>query len=81
MSYGVTEFDEQLQDIVRELRRANQTHPPFSSAHEGYAVLIEEGDELWDEIKRSKVDRVALRKEAVQVAAMALKFLVQVCDR
>jgi NTP pyrophosphatase (non-canonical NTP hydrolase) len=82
MSYGVTEFDEQLQDIVRELRRANQTHPrPFASAHEGYAVLIEEVDELWDEIKRSKVDRVALRKEAVQVAAMALKFLVQVCDR
>ena len=29
-------------------------HTPMASAHEGYAVILEELDETWDEIKRRK---------------------------
>ena len=62
----------------KELERAQQRFPPFHSHHEGYAVIREEMDELWDEIKQSKSLRAAklVRLEAVQVAAMALRFLV-----
>jgi hypothetical protein len=44
-------------------------------------VLLEEVDELWDEVKKSphKRDEQAMQAEAVQVAAMALRFLVDVC--
>lgn len=60
-----------------ELARAQSIYPRFNSPHEGYAALLEEVDELWDEVKASKPgsDRAAMRKEAVQVAAMALRFL------
>ena len=61
-----------------ELSRACALFSPFNSSHEGYAVILEELDELWDEIKNNKrpgtLDRQ--RKEAVQVAAMALRFIV-----
>jgi hypothetical protein len=52
----------------------------MNSAHEGYAVLAEEVDELWDHVKvqQGKRDVVEMTYEAVQVAAMALRFIVDV---
>lgn len=66
----------------RELAGAITKFAPFNSAHEGFAVLKEEVDELWDEVraKQGARDIEAMRKEAVQVAAMALRFIVDVCD-
>lgn len=56
--------------------------PPFNSAHEGYAVLLEEIDELWDHVKTKQNNRNIedMRREAIQVAAMALRFAVEVCN-
>ena len=63
-----------------ELRSAISRYPAFHSAHEGYAVLLEEVDELKDEVWKSprKRDYEAMHAEAVQVAAMALRFIVDV---
>ena len=69
-----------LRLVKQELDRATVVHPPFNSAHEGFAVIYEELDELWDEIKRQDQDKMAMRKEALQVAAMALRFIEDVCD-
>ncbi|SFW16281.1 hypothetical protein [Chitinophaga sancti] len=46
----------------------------FNSAHEGFAVLKEEVDELWDEVKKDG-SKERMRAEAVQVAAMAIRFI------
>jgi hypothetical protein len=66
-----------LEQVLRELRHASSVFPPFNSAHEGFAVLKEEVDELWDEVKKNQKIRSIekMRKEAIQVAAMALRFL------
>ncbi len=63
--------------VMTELETARDRFPAMSSEHEGYAIILEELDELWDEIKKSpsKRDKAALRREAIQVAAMALRFL------
>jgi transcriptional regulator with XRE-family HTH domain len=62
--------------MVQELKRANKLYgTSFASAHEGYAILLEELDELWDEIKKKHPDQTRLREEAIQVGAMALKFI------
>lgn len=67
--------------VAKEMASACGRYPKFASAHEGYAVLLEEVDELWLEIKKNpkKRDPAALREEATQVAAMALRFLIDIC--
>ncbi len=68
-------------DVREELARA-MMWPAMNSAHEGYAVLLEEVDELWDhvKVKQGKRDIAAMRKEAIQVAAMAIRFMLDVCN-
>jgi hypothetical protein len=72
-----------ITDIINELSEAESKYAPMHSAHEGFAILKEEVDELWDEVKRKPdaIRREAMRKEAVQVAAMALRFIQDVCDK
>lgn len=67
--------------LVRvEYTNAAREHGPFHSAHEGYAVIAEELDELKAEVWKKSSDRVPgkLLKEAKQVAAMGLRFMVDV---
>ena len=65
-----------LREVVGELARARSIHAPMHSAHEGWAVLWEEVCELWEAVRAE--DPAAQRAEAVQVAAMALRFLTDV---
>jgi len=52
----------------------------MKSNHEGYAVILEELDELWDEIKKQHPNNELIRKEAIQVAAMAVRFILDRCS-
>lgn len=63
-------------NIAEEYRKANSEFGPFHSAHEGYAILLEEVDELWDEIKIHDKDLDKIYNEAKQVAAMALQMMI-----
>lgn len=61
--------------VQEELERANTKYQPlFHSTHEGFAVLKEEVDELWEEVKNN--DQKRAKEEALQVAAMAVKFIL-----
>jgi len=65
-------------EIAEEAQRADTLHPPMHSLHEGYALILEELDELWEKVKAAKNidDRpLGLTEEATQVGAMALRFL------
>ena len=77
----VKQIEAALGDIGSEYLRAVKKHQPMVNAHEGWAVLLEEVDELWDEVKKQKRDPEKLRKEAVQVGAMALRFILDICER
>lgn len=72
-----------LRDVGKELDRAIRKYPRFQSAHEGIAVLREEYLELETEVfKRPKKRRNGkMREEAIQTAAMALRFVMDVTDR
>lgn len=64
-----------------ELIAAMNDWPPMHSAHEGYAILLEELGELWTEVQAHQKtgNPEWMRREAVQVAAMAIRFLVDLC--
>ena len=57
----------------REIEAARTGHKPINSAHEGYALILEELDEFWQEVckKRSERSPDRMVAELVQVAAMA----------
>ena len=38
--------------VMKELQAANEKFPLFSSSHEGYAVILEELEEIYDEETR-----------------------------
>ena len=69
-------LNQALLDIEHEMHRAIAEHNWFNSEHEGYAVILEELDELWEAIKENE-HPTRLREEAIQVAAMALEFATQ----
>jgi hypothetical protein len=65
--------------LTGELDGALAGFKPFSSAHEGYAIILEEVEELWAEVMSNNLPNA--RKEALQVAAMAVRFLVDIVSQ
>lgn len=95
-----------VNEVADQLKKARATHAPMNGHHEGYAVILEELDELWEVCKANthsfepkrpafavgevdpadktelrRLKRIAMRKEALQVAAMAVRFIEDVCDK
>lgn len=81
MAPDIEKVEKAVKLILNELSRATEMNGAFNSAHEGYAVILEELDELKAEVWKRKVerDRDAMLKEAAQVSAMAMRFIVDVC--
>lgn len=74
-------IDEALKQIEEEFYRASDLYPDLHSNHEGYAVIKEEIDELWDAIKKSKdvKGNNHIRHELIQIGAMAVRYLNNLC--
>jgi hypothetical protein len=71
-------LDRALAELAEEYDRAFAKHP-FASLHEAAAVLREEHDELWDEVKKRESERSKQRvfRKAIQVAQVALRTAVE----
>ena len=70
-----------LSDVLQELARADAKHPPMAEPVEGLYTLRCEVMELAREIHRANKNPVDTRRESIQVAAMALKFLRDCCPQ
>ncbi len=73
-------LDELLVEIGAEYLRAEKVHGPMASGHEGIAVIWEEAEELWELIKQQEPSSYLARREAMQIAAMALRYVIDICD-
>ena len=71
--YSPPKYQSIITEVINELERGNRLYGLFNSPHEGYAVIKEEVEELWNEVKKD--DYTQARKEAIQIAAMAIKFV------
>ena len=56
--------------VRNELNKARVKHKGANSPHEGYAIIREELDEFWDEVKAQHHNKQRMLEELVQVAAM-----------
>lgn len=70
------------EELADEAYAAAVEFPPFHSTHEGLAIIREEYLELEREVfkKQSEYDRVMMRKEAVHLGAMALRFIYDLLE-
>lgn len=64
-----------VEEVLDEVDSAMSQHAPMNSPHEGYAVIKEEVDELWEEVKMNCGRYGSAREEAIQIAAMAIRYL------
>lgn len=70
-----------VNNVISELASARQKFPAFNSGHEGYAVILEEMEELKEEVFRKDQSQETMRVEAMQVAAMGIRFMIDVCGK
>jgi hypothetical protein len=63
-------------EVTNELRKAMAKHKGMNSAHEAYAVILEEMDEFWDEVKAQTLDKAKAKKELLQISAMAQRAIL-----
>jgi hypothetical protein len=72
-----------LKEISNEVFQAKKMFPKnFVNQHEGYAVILEEVEELWAEIKQHQLqyNLKTQKKEAIQAAAMLVRFIVELTN-
>jgi hypothetical protein len=77
--------DEALEKVLNELRQevadARSLHAPMNSPHEGWAVIREELDpELWEHVCGDTGRSPEARKEALQIAAMGVRYILDLID-
>ena len=68
-------YSEVVDSIQQEIDRAIRLYQPMTSPHEAYAIILEEVDEFWDEVKQTHHNKMELGKQLKQVAAMAIRAI------
>lgn len=87
MGYNIfpdNRYGEAVEEVYYEVQIAKSMFKEdFVNQHEGYAVILEELDELWDEVKKNQkvYDLEAQRKEAIQCAAMCIRFIAELTTK
>ncbi len=66
-------------EAANELVAAIGQHDAMATPHHGYAVILEELDELWEGVKSNAGRGLQARKEALQVAAMGMRYVLDLC--
>lgn len=71
-----------MSQVQAEVNRAEGLHPPLNSLHEGYAVILEELEEVWSEVKKKSSERDLdnVRTELIETAAMCVRTILNVVD-
>lgn len=79
----IDSLDQIIEDVIVEVNKVEHKCPGYNSPHEGYAVILEEVDELWGEVKKNgnntePYNYRAMYIEATHVACTAIRFMKMV---
>ena len=76
----VSSMEKILNDIKKEVQTVELKFPAYNSSHEGYALIAEELNELWDLVKARSHDYKAEYLEAKHIACTAIRYM-QMCAK
>lgn len=71
----------EIDEVCVEISAVDNSWPKFYNAHEGFAVLLEEVEELKAHVFTNQKNRdlSGMKREAIQAAAAAIRFARDVC--
>lgn len=77
------EVEQRITQVVSmihvEVLAAMEKHPKFPTAHHGHSVIREELEELWEHVRKDTGQLGPAKREAIQVAAMAVRYILDLC--
>jgi hypothetical protein len=77
---GPSRVERILREVEIELGRACRKFAAMHSPHEGVSVIHEEFRELRDHVYGDTGRGREAREEAIQLAAMAVRYVIDLCD-
>jgi len=75
------EADDIMADVILALERSVAKHAPMHSPHEGHSVIREEFEELWEHVKADTGHTREAYREALQLAAMAVRYALDLIPK
>jgi len=78
--FRVSNIGKSIKAIIAEYNHTIIKHAPFNSTYEGWALIRQKVDVLWEEIKKDETEnsRTVMLKEAAQIGAMAMRFIIDI---
>jgi hypothetical protein len=77
----ITNIGKAIRLIIPEYNQIICKSPPLQNTYEGWAMLEQGMEELWDEIKKDKKVQSPeqMRREAIFISATAMRFMIDLC--
>jgi hypothetical protein len=81
IDFRITNIGKSIRMIIPEYNQIICKNPPLHNAHEGWAMLEQGVEQLWNEVKKDKNIRSdeKMRKEAILISATAMRFIIDLC--
>lgn len=76
----MTAINRAIAEVTEEVIDAMTKHPTFNSPHEGHSVIREEFEEIWKHVLEDTGRGAEARAEAMQTAAMAIRYMVDLTE-
>jgi hypothetical protein len=81
IDFRITSIGKAIRLIIPEYNQIIFKNPPLHNVHEGWAMLEQGVEQLWNEVKKDKSLRSdeLMRKEAILIGATAMRFIIDLC--
>lgn len=74
------DLDIVLSEVYNKIDKVKNKYPEnYNSAHEGYAILKEEVEEFWVEVKKNETirDKIKMREELFDIMTVAARCILE----
>jgi hypothetical protein len=81
IDFRITSIGKAIRMIIPEYNQIIFKNPPLHNVQEGWVMLEQGMEELWNEVKKDKNIRSGelMRKEAIFISVTAMRFIIDLC--
>jgi hypothetical protein len=81
IDFRITSIGKAIRLIIPEYNQIIFKNPPLHNVYEGWAMLEQGLEQLWNEVKKDKNIRSVelMRKESILIGVTAMRFIIDLC--